>query len=133
MREYIINDKSQLRPILADVFKILLKRPVRIKVSSTRGSKTHDQLGYYYSSIIPAVRQYFRDNGYHSSETTDIKIHLFLKDKFFTNEKVDIVLNREIRTIKSLADATIEEMSEYLEEVIQWAGSEGIDIPEPIL
>ena len=135
MKEYHIAVKRELTPLYMDLKKALEKgRAVNVKVT-TAATKTKDQLGYYWGVMLPKVQEGLKEFG---NEMSLAEVNAFLNDKFFSNSMTVIIkrgLNEyyyTIRTPRSKSGATIDEMSEFIENVIRWASVDlGVSIPTP--
>jgi hypothetical protein len=75
----------------------------------------------YWAWHIPIVSDW---TGYTKDETHEVLKWLFLREKktLPTGEEVDFV--------RSTTDLTVEEFSEYLRKIEQWAAEHGCFIPE---
>ena len=135
MKEYHIAVKRELTPLYMDLKKALENgRAVNVKVT-TAATKTKDQLGYYWGVMLPKVQEGLKEFG---NEMSLAEVNAFLNDKFFSNSMTVIIkrgLNEyyyTIRTPRSKSGATIDEMSEFIENVIRWASVDlGVSIPTP--
>lgn len=125
-KTFEIANRKEMAVLCAEILKVLDKgRGVRCEVKST-ASKTMSQLGYYWDVILPRVQAKFREDGDNVSLSF---INKFFNDMFFYDEYV--IFGRAIKETRSKSGATIEEMSAFLEKVLQWCAEQGIYIPEP--
>jgi hypothetical protein len=76
---------------------------------------------------LPRVQAKFREDG---SIVSLEFVNAFFNDMFFYNEH--IIFGRPIKEIRSKSGASIDEMAQFLDQVIQWCGEQGIEIPEPV-
>lgn len=93
----------------------------KYKILIDRASKRSlQQNAYYWSCVVPQVRQGLRDAGYNEVKTAadahDIIKHLFLK-KEMRSEKNDDV----ITIAGSTAELTTVQFMELIEDVVKWA------------
>ena len=125
--EMIISDKKDLVGIYVKMSE-KLKKEGTIKVSiNSFSSKTKEQLGYYWSTIVPIITNELNERGLASARLTQADINEVLNKKFFAKQ---VVVDGEMQMIpRSKASATKEEMSQFIEDVINWASNIGIDIP----
>lgn len=132
---YEISVQRELNPLYLDIKKALDKgRAVRVEVKSA-ASKTQEQLGYYWSIVLPRVQQGLEEQG---NELSLAEVNAFLNDKFFFTQKV-IMWKRgnsefvqAVRTPRSKSGASKDEMSAFLDKVIRWAALDlGTFIPSP--
>jgi hypothetical protein len=54
------------------------------------------------------------------------EMHQALKEKFLRIEKVE-----GLPSTRSTADLTTLEFMDYIDEIVRWAATQGVDIPEP--
>lgn len=127
MKEYIVSDKTQLTNIFNEINSELKEKgTIKIKTTSPKG-KTNEQLGYYWASVVPTITKYFNENGIASARLTESDINEVLNKKFFYKE---VVIDGEMQRItRSKATASMEEMTQFLSDVIMWASNLGIFIP----
>jgi hypothetical protein len=104
---------------LFDLWLKSVKKPTRIELtlSPIRRDKTTQQLRYYYGVLIPALCE---ETGYVPVEADGI-----LKKFFLTVNK-----GTPKEYIKSKADLTVEEMSQYLDNCVTLCYEQGIYVPE---
>lgn len=93
---------------------------VRVVIEKDRGAKTRRQLGYYFGVVLPEIAGY---TGHSTDELDRIFKAKYLVDKLQWR-------GGELRTIKSKAELTSDEMGEYISSVILEANELGIVIPE---
>lgn len=97
----------------------------QIKVTVSRGSKTNDQLGYYHSVVLPEFAEHYGEDSLDA-------MHYTLKDMFLTKIEITNHITGEIiLRVPSLADLSVEQMSEFLERVIRQAALNGWEITPP--
>ncbi|MBP5430153.1 MAG: hypothetical protein J6Y25_04665 [Elusimicrobiaceae bacterium] len=135
-KKYIISNAQQIVPLWADIKNAVEKgRVVTVEVKSA-ATKTKEQLGYYWSVVIPAVQEGMREHG---NELKPAEVNEILNAKFFSNIKTVSWVSKEgiqyvhqLEEKRSKSGATKDEMSHFLDQVIRWAGEDlGIYIPKP--
>lgn len=127
MKKFIVTDNSQLRHAFQEIHLELMKsKTVTIQVTSPRG-KSNEQLGYYWGVVLPTIRDYLNEQGLASARITDSDLNEVMNQKFFYKE---IVIDGEIqKVVRSKAQASVDEMSQFITDVINWATNLGIFIP----
>ena len=129
--EQIITDKQQLVNLYMKMHEKLKKEGV-IKVSiKSMKTKTNEQLGYYWSAVVPTITKELNERGLASAMLTEADVNEVLNRKFFTE---NVVIDGEMLSLpRSKAEATKEEMSKFLEDVLMWASNMEIDVPPPLM
>lgn len=93
--------------------------------------RTDKQNAYYWSTVVPMVKDGLRDAGYNdvksNEDAHEILKHLFLKKKYSSDlQDTEIVIAGSTAKLKTI------EFNEYLEEIWKWASEYlSINIPEP--
>jgi hypothetical protein len=96
-----------------------------------KNSRSLLQNGYYWAVICEMVRDGLRDAGYREVKTKD-DAHEILKTMFLKKRITNEVTDETIVIPGSTAKLTTIEFSEYIEEIIKWAGEYlSIAIPLP--
>jgi hypothetical protein len=97
---------------------------VRVMLKRAHMSVTLEQHGYYRGTVLPMVAEWC---GYDPRSREDLEsVHIGLKRKFMDVQEV-----RGLEVVPSHADASLEEMSSYLDQVLRWAAEGGLYIPGP--
>jgi hypothetical protein len=100
-------------------------KEVTLTVEKRKTPKTLDQLGFYYSVVLP-------DFGEACGEDDMRRLHIDLKDAFLAKHShASHVTGEVISYTPSLADVSIAEMSEYLDKILRYAAGNGWTIREP--
>lgn len=129
MEERIIADKEALDDLYQYVAKKIEVRPVKVAITSMKG-KTKEQLGYYWSTIVPRITKELNEMGLASAMLTQADVNEILNRKFFSKR---IIVDGEIQTFaRSKASADVDEMKKFIFDVINWATNLGIHIPPPL-
>lgn len=133
MPEIIVHIKDTEitnRRTVKEAFTGLSNGKYLVKIDSIK-KRSLPQNAYYWSVVVPMVKQGLRDAGYNEVKTNndahEVMKQLFLK-KRYRSEKTDdeIVIAGSTAELKTVA------FNEYLEEIWQWAASYlGITIPAP--
>jgi hypothetical protein len=93
-------------------------------------SKTTEQMGYYRAVIVPKFTVGFIDKGYNG--WTDGNSHDFIKQKWFPLEVIDFETGESKQLPRSLAEASIIDLSKIIENCIIFADTYlNIEIPPP--
>lgn len=99
------------------------KNEYEVIVKPYKQSKSLEQLGYYWSSVINTVRLW-------QGLTTDQADH-FLKAECLKPEFIEVLgVTYELR--KSIAKMKIDEMRIYIDDCINFLGVHGQAVPPPI-
>lgn len=128
-KEWIITNRQELNQCFQEIFFVLNKtHKVKIQAASMR-TKTQQQLGYYWSTILPAITEFINESGLASCKLSKSDVNQILNEKFFYQE---IIVDGEMyRKTKSKSGATLEQMKEFIDSVITYATNLGIYIPPP--
>ena len=94
---------------------------VRIIIEKERGSKTNQQLGYYFGVMLPEIA---RHTGYSVDELDAIFKTKYLKKSLKWR-------GGELEVIDSKANLTSLEMGEFISSIMLEANELGIEIPSP--
>ena len=90
--------------------------------------KTAEQLGYYYGSWVPAIRDYLEETCGGQYNIDDID---GLMKKKLLDERV-VQIGDEVHLLPpSIAKLSVKEMSRYLDRVGQYWAERGLYLPEP--
>jgi hypothetical protein len=105
--------------------RTLAGKDVTLTVERRKTPKTLDQLGFYYSVVLP-------DFGEACGEDDLRRLHIDLKDAFLARHSHASHVTGEVVTYTpSLADVSIAEMSEFLDKILRYAAGNGWTIREP--
>jgi len=97
---------------------------VKVTVKRAFAKASKEQHGYYRSTILPTVTEWC---GYDPRSKDDLdEVHQGMKRKFMETKTV-----RGIEIVPSHADADIEDMTVFMDLVLQWAAQGGLYIPGP--
>lgn len=138
MKQYVIGHKQQIVPLYVDIQKAVEKgRVVKVEVKSV-ATKTHEQLGYYWAVVIPAIQAELREQG---NEMSQAEINEMLNDMFFSSIKTvswvgkdGVQYVHQLKQKRSKSGATLDEFSLFLDRVIRWANMElGCYVPPPTI
>lgn len=137
MREYTISTQKQIVPLYVDIKQAIDKsRVVKVTVKSV-ATKTHEQLGYYWAVVLPAIQQELREQG---NEMSLAEINEMLNEMFFSIVKTvswvgkdGVQYVHQLKKKRSKSGATIDEFALFLDQVIRWANTElGCYIAPPV-
>ena len=95
---------------------------------SKSGKRSNNQNRYYWSGVVPIVREGLKDMGIVMSteQTHSLLKFRFLKKEFISND------GEVIESIGSTTELSKQEFNEYIERIKQWAAEYlNIQIPDP--
>lgn len=127
---YIRNSKITNPKVIRQAFDELKDGRYSMEILG-ENKRSPGQNGYFHGVLVPLVYEGLRDIGWNDIKTKeDAKLvikTLFLKRKITNPESGDV-----IEVIKDTRDLTTGDMTQLIEDVIQW-GAEylGIRIPPP--
>jgi len=129
MKEWIIREKYDLYDCFDEIKQVFdVAKIVKIQASSVRG-KSKQQLGYYWAVILPNLTKFINDSGICSMKVTKSDVNEILNKKFFYRE---IKVGNEMeRVTMSKSGATMEQMREFIDNVIHYCINLGVYIPQP--
>lgn len=101
-----------------------------VEIIPRRGTKTQQQLGYYYGVILHEFHLWAKEQG---NDWQQQQCHEYLKSLFLTEPLIDKRTGEIVReVVRSLADLAIDEMSEYIERCIAYLATEcNVIVPPP--
>ena len=94
-----------------------------------RKNKSQEQLGYLFSTVLPAIQEYVEEStgDYYSVDN----IYSFMVDKYAEHSVVTICGEPKVIRV-SASKMSIKQMSEFLDKIINHAAVDmGLTIPEP--
>jgi hypothetical protein len=96
-----------------------------------RVSKTLPQLGYVYGALYPALVNLYKVEGYRRADVGSMDA--LMRMNYFFEEFVNEETGQVFKIPKSIAQSTKEEMTEYIESIIQHEFLEhfGVSAPDP--
>jgi len=128
-KEWIVTNKQELDKVFQEIFQVLKKtNKVKIQAASTK-SKSKQQLAFYWGVIVPRLTDYINETGLCSMNITKSDTNDILNKKFFYEEVK--VGNETERVTKSKSNATMEEMRQFIDNVICYCTNIGVYIPPP--
>lgn len=104
---------------------------LEVRITSIFQYKTSSQLGYLHAAVFPAFYQFMIDNGIEQTwedTRTSIKLHPEID---FTIEKFNALTNKHYPEVKSLAKASKEETSQFIDKVIRLADRWNLKVEDP--
>ena len=130
MKEYIIRDKYDLYDAFEEIKEVWkVSKIVKLQASSVR-NKSKQQLGYYWAVILPILTKFINDSGLCSMKVSKSDVNEILNKKFFYKE---IKVGNEIeRVVKSKSGATMEQMREFIDNVLDYCTNLGVYVPPPM-
>ena len=104
---------------------------VEIVIKKARSKRSLPQNAYYFSGVVPIVKQGLKDLGY---IMTLSETHEFLKDKFLQEEMIHPDTGEVIgKRTKSTTELSKMEMVEYIDSIIQFSAEIlGVVIEPPL-
>ena len=100
------------------------KHEYEVTVKPYKLSKSAEQLGYYFTVLVPIVANYMGE--------TAKGAHMALKDECLTiTHNFKSFSGVTLKEFPSIKDLKVNEMAEYITSCIQFLGSMGVTIPPP--
>lgn len=129
-KEWIITNNQELNQCFQEIYAVLNKaHKVKVQASSMR-TKSKQQLGYYWAVILPTLTDYINETGQCSIKVSKSDVNEMLNKRFFYEE---VRVGNEIERItKSKSGATMEQMKEFIDNVIVFCTNLGVFIPPPM-
>lgn len=130
MKEYIIREKYDLYDAMEEILEVWkVSKIVKIQASSVR-SKSKNQLGYYWAVILPTLTKHINETGVVGMKVSKSDVNEILNRKFFYQE---VMINDEmVRIPKSKSGATLEQMREFIDNVLDYCTNIGVYVPPPM-
>ena len=92
--------------------------------------KSNAQLGYYHAVVLPIGTLAFKEAGY--TTITELEVHQHLKDMFLFTAVENEQTGDLIKIVKSMGDCTVEEVSRYITDCIDFIQSVlSFEVPPP--
>ena len=104
-----------------DFFEENVDKDIVVTYKVVGDAKSIAQLGFYYGAIRPAICKA-------TGDMDKDRIHYFLKDMFIA--QTESILGRDTKIIPSLADISRPDMSEFIENCLQFLSDAGGFIDE---
>jgi len=100
----------------------------QVVVSEYKGSKTQEQLGYYYAAWIPAIQKWLEESRgiYVSQDDLDG----YLKDEYL-GKKTVVIGDKTKEIAPSIARLNVKEMQGYMDRVDRHCAERGLVLPPP--
>lgn len=92
---------------------------VSVTVERTRHSKSREQLGYYWGVVLPELSS-------HTGHSID-ELHEIFKSKLLRKQRV--WRGQKLTTVGSTQDLSVNEMADFITNVIVEANELGIEVP----
>lgn len=129
-KEWIIRNQNDLNQCFKEIYFVLNKTKIVKVTAASMRSKSRNQLGYYWSTILPALTDFFNEIGQAGTKLSKSDVNEILNRKFFYSE---VIIDGEmVRIPKSKSGATMEQMKEFIDNVICYATHLGVFIPPPL-
>lgn len=110
-------------------------KSIKITVERNRVKRSQPQNAYYWSVVLPYVRDGFIDVGnvLQRNGESIMLVHELMKEKFIGNGKEIADKHGQVHKLKSTTTAlTKDEFSEYIDNIKQWSAEYlNISIPDP--
>ena len=109
-----------------------LRGQYQVTLKQAQASKSDQQRAYYFGVVCTAFAEFLRENG---MPCTVDYAHELIKGKLLIEEVCHPVTNKPIgRRVGSTVEMGMKRMSEFIDDSINWLGSEfGIAVPPPPL
>ena len=100
----------------------------QVVISEYKGSKTQEQLGYYWGAWIPAIQKWLEDGK--GVYLPNDQIHEWLIDEYA--DAVVVTIGPVTKTLKKgLSSMNVKETSEFMERVDRHCSERGLILPPP--
>jgi hypothetical protein len=127
MEQLFIQNEKELIMAHAIIAELLKVGPVDLQYRPHKRSKSMEQLGYYYGCVLPLLQKRLKKDG---NDFSIDRIDAFLKTRLFTETLFNPLSGEMEKIVKMKRNATVLEMSEYLQLVIDFCQTElGMKIP----
>lgn len=114
---------------LAEAVAALEGKRLILALKEQKRKRSLNQNAYYWSVVVPAVTQMFREHG---NYVDDEEVHEFLKMRVGKLAQVYVTPDGEVlKGPGSTAKLSTMEFEVYLEQVRAWAAGLGVAIPLP--
>lgn len=129
-KEWIITNNQELNQCFQEIYAVLNKaHKVKVQASSMR-TKSKQQLGYYWAVILPTLTKHINETGVVGMKVSKSDVNEILNRKFFYQE---VMINGEmVRIPKSKSGATLEQMREFIDNVLDYCTNLGVYVPPPM-
>lgn len=141
MTKYIFrkSNKDNWEKIGNNIVNNILKlgKECEVEVKKIKKPPTNNQRGYYFSVILPAIQNYFRNEGNYIADLTllDRDIRNAIKDRFgLYREEISRIDGKTHKYYISLSnkDGNLDDTRQYIEAVLFWALEDyGLEISNP--
>lgn len=102
---------------------------LRVTIAENVGDKTNPQLRYYHGAIVPALWFIMSQYGYRLTEDEASECYQQYVSK--TNKKsIQAPVGKRVLRVR-LSAMTKDQMSEFIDEAVQWCAEHGQDVPSP--
>lgn len=119
--EYTQNHKTRVIEFISNLI-IEEKKEYKITIEQYKENKTLEQLGYYWSTIVPVCMDW---QGLVKDDAD-----VWLKEKCAI-PRVITVMGEVFEIRASIAKMKLDEMSRYIDDCINFMGAQGIYVPAP--
>jgi hypothetical protein len=119
--EYTQNQKTRVIDFISNLI-IEDKKEYKITVEQYKENKTLEQLGYYWSTIVPVCMDW---QGLVKDDAD-----IWLKEKCAIPRVLN-VMGEVFQVRASIAKMKIDEMSRYIDDCINFMGAQGYYVPPP--
>lgn len=132
-KEYYIFTESDLQVAFDNDFQKALSMGIPFKLIAKRmkGTKSQKQLAYYWGVVLPTILRRLYDDGYTRLDYSLDRLHTELKLMYFYEEKILLKTDTVTRVPKTLVTATVKQMAQFIDNVVNWSAENDIEIPEP--
>lgn len=135
MATYEVVNMKEIAALVVEMKKLIDRGRMIKCILTSKGNKSKEQLGYYWDVILTRVQAKFLEDGSRVSlkylnNFFNQMFNYFEDTKTFKNHKGEEVIII-VRETKSKSGASKEQMSSFIDKVIQWCNENGIYIPPP--
>lgn len=112
---------NQRRTFLLEIHSKFKGKSVRLTVESVSSKRSLSQNNYYYGVIVPRCKSGFNRLGWTLSET---EAHQKLAEMFLSENKVNQLTGEIFHYVRSTADLSTVEFSDYMDSCINFGAME---------
>jgi hypothetical protein len=120
------------RERLVKVLNNLEGKDLVLTLEKQTTKRSDEQNGYYWSVVVPMVKDGLIDLGFDRDELDKDTVHDYLKDRFLKKDLVNEDTGEVITIVQSSKKIDTVQFNEYVADIQRWAAEFlGIEIPDP--
>ena len=130
-QSFIVRSKQIRGDAVIAVQEIQAEPVIQVIIKPYRKDKSAEQLGYLWAGVLPSISKYLeesgKDKGNHWSADD---IYLWMIKRYAKKHVIDL-FDEIIVAEKSASHMDTQDMSEFIERIIQHMAEEGFAVPPP--